>query len=237
MNSENGSYYQQYGVNEAGQRIIPASQRADGSWRKEIRVRSGYVPMEEVARYSSRATLKTNNQLTPGMEFVDEASEEKVGQQSATSQGKKSRRRKKNKDKQTDKEDGIVRALQAAGLLDNSSDKQNGDDEMNSFSKLEGKDENSKKEKINESVEHTRVVLSAMGLLDIKSPKKTENDQDIIINDGQGTSSGEENVDLLKKQVRNLKKKVRQCESLIARSEEHTSNSSHEFVSRMPSSA
>ncbi|KAJ1560797.1 hypothetical protein HK405_005930, partial [Cladochytrium tenue] len=33
--------------------VIPASRRPDGSMRKEIRVRPGYVPQDEVARYSN----------------------------------------------------------------------------------------------------------------------------------------------------------------------------------------
>ncbi|GLE11643.1 hypothetical protein PINS_up024192 [Pythium insidiosum] len=34
-----------------GQVVIPSSRRADGSMRKQIRVRQGYVPQDEVPKY------------------------------------------------------------------------------------------------------------------------------------------------------------------------------------------
>lgn len=35
--------------------VIPATQRADGSWRKERVVRAGYTPKEEIKKYDARA--------------------------------------------------------------------------------------------------------------------------------------------------------------------------------------
>jgi hypothetical protein len=44
----------QYTTNSEGERIVAASRRADGTLRKERRVREGYVPPEEQRSYVSR---------------------------------------------------------------------------------------------------------------------------------------------------------------------------------------
>ncbi|KAL9085486.1 MAG: hypothetical protein Q9159_004681 [Coniocarpon cinnabarinum] len=57
-----------------GESIIPSSTRADGSVRKEIRVRPGYKPPEDVAVYKNRTAqafkIRAKSGI-PGAEFVE----------------------------------------------------------------------------------------------------------------------------------------------------------------------
>eukprot|EP01053_Blabericola_migrator_P003969 Blabericola_migrator_1__3968@NODE_21_length_22536_cov_99_458098_g18_i0_p13_GENE_NODE_21_length_22536_cov_99_458098_g18_i0NODE_21_length_22536_cov_99_458098_g18_i0_p13_ORF_typecomplete_len203_score29_71Magobind/PF09282_10/2_1e13bZIP_Maf/PF03131_17/0_0018Med9/PF07544_13/0_98_NODE_21_length_22536_cov_99_458098_g18_i059426550 len=45
-----------YIINEKGEKLIAASRRADGSIRKAIKVRPGFMPIEERERFVSRGT-------------------------------------------------------------------------------------------------------------------------------------------------------------------------------------
>ena len=78
-----------------GYTIIPATQRPDGTWRKEIKVKAGYVPPDEMDRYQSkgRQIAANNSGLPPGM-TVDE--------NTAT---KKSKNQKKNERKKLKKQE------------------------------------------------------------------------------------------------------------------------------------
>jgi partner of Y14 and mago protein len=50
-----------------GERHIPSSTRPDGSQRREIRVRPGYMPPEDVERYKNRAAAAFKNRGSGGV--------------------------------------------------------------------------------------------------------------------------------------------------------------------------
>lgn len=72
-----------------GQSIIPSSKRADGSTRKEIKVRPGYKPPEDVETYKSRSAegWRNKSSLVPGTE------ESRSNEQETDSKSKNARRR------------------------------------------------------------------------------------------------------------------------------------------------
>lgn len=86
------------GGNAAGdlpERVIPASRRPDGSLRKEVRIRAGYIPQDEVDRYQAKGTRPRGSGplLPPGLDPEFAAERAKVKSKSA----KKNEKRREKK--------------------------------------------------------------------------------------------------------------------------------------------
>ena len=85
-----------------GERYIPSSTRADGSKRREIRVRPGYRPPEDVELYRNRAAEAWKNRGkggVPGAENLNREVENAAKTNSATSNKNAKRREAKKKAK------------------------------------------------------------------------------------------------------------------------------------------
>jgi partner of Y14 and mago protein len=79
-----------------GERYIPSSVRADGSKRREIRVRPGYKPPEDVELYRNRAAAAWKNRGkggVPGAEAMSSEDDKAAQAASTTASNKNAKRR------------------------------------------------------------------------------------------------------------------------------------------------
>ncbi|KAJ5090166.1 Exon junction complex Pym [Penicillium argentinense] len=94
-----------------GQRYIPSSVRADGSTRREIKVKPGYKPPEDVELYRNRgaAAWKSRGRGgVPGAETVSSGDDKEKAAQSATSIKNAKRREAKQKAKENEAADNAT---------------------------------------------------------------------------------------------------------------------------------
>ena len=75
-------------VTPAGEKIVPATQRPDGTWRKERKVREGYVAPEDVKIYEARPKTRgpvgmATGMITPAATSATQASAKASGFASA----------------------------------------------------------------------------------------------------------------------------------------------------------
>ncbi|KAK7180918.1 hypothetical protein DPSP01_000611 [Paraphaeosphaeria sporulosa] len=85
-------------TSETGERHVPSSTRADGSVRKEIRVRPGYRPPEDVEIYKNRTAEGFRNRSkggVPGAEGLKEEEDPAKGSPAANKNAKRREARRK----------------------------------------------------------------------------------------------------------------------------------------------
>lgn len=89
-----------------GERYVPSSVRADGSRRREIRVRPGYKPPEDVELYRNRAAAAWKNRGQAGVPGAENIKPENTAPTTASAASNKNakRREAKKKAKSTDDE-------------------------------------------------------------------------------------------------------------------------------------
>ncbi|KAF7716656.1 Uncharacterized protein PECH_008227 [Penicillium ucsense] len=98
---------------KTGERYIPSSVRPDGSKRREIRVRPGYKPPEDVELYRNRAAAAWKNRGkggVPGAETMSSEDDKSAAQAASTAASNKNakRREARRKAKETDGTEGTT---------------------------------------------------------------------------------------------------------------------------------
>ncbi|KAF2273957.1 uncharacterized protein EI97DRAFT_460634 [Westerdykella ornata] len=102
----------------SGERHIPSSRRADGSIRKEIRVRPGYRPPEDVEIYKNRTAEAWKNRGSggvPGAEGLKTGQESGKPSAAANKNAKRREARKKAAAASAEAGDGTVRGAEKGG--------------------------------------------------------------------------------------------------------------------------
>jgi partner of Y14 and mago len=84
-------------TSETGERHIPASTRADGSVRKEIRVRPGYRPPEDVEVYKNRTAEAWKNRGSGGVPGAEGLKDDNIPAKSSPSNKNAKRRENRKK--------------------------------------------------------------------------------------------------------------------------------------------
>jgi partner of Y14 and mago protein len=91
-----------------GQRHIPSSIRADGSIRKEIKIRPGYRPPEDIEAYKNRTAEAWRNRSKggiPGAETVD--GEKTMGKENSAASKNAKRREARKRAAEKEKQKGV----------------------------------------------------------------------------------------------------------------------------------
>eukprot|EP00252_Welwitschia_mirabilis_P022729 TRINITY_DN623_c0_g1_i1.p1 TRINITY_DN623_c0_g1~~TRINITY_DN623_c0_g1_i1.p1 ORF type:complete len:227 (+),score=58.68 TRINITY_DN623_c0_g1_i1:223-903(+) len=168
-----------------GERIVAPTRRPDGTLRKAIKIRAGYVPQEEVAIYQSKAALMRRNVPTvpPGYDpELDSNTKPK------TKSAKRNERRKEKRQQQQQQQQQVTADSSISEKFNPSENNSNG--------------RNIATQGLNEVNHGVEDVAQQMNSLSVSA-----NTSDIHNN--EQASSGKLDVD---KRIRALKKKIRLAE-------------------------
>ncbi|RFU31312.1 hypothetical protein B7463_g5036, partial [Scytalidium lignicola] len=97
---------------QSGERHIPSSVRADGSTRREIKIRPGYKPPEDVEVYKNRTADAWKNRGSSGVPGAEGLREEK---EESTANNKNAKRREARKKAKAAEESGQTKEENESG--------------------------------------------------------------------------------------------------------------------------
>jgi partner of Y14 and mago protein len=104
-----------------GSSVIPSSTRADGSVRKEIKVKPGYKPPEDVELYRNRGAAAWKNRVksgVPGAESLQKESDESPASALSAAANKNAKRREARKKAAGQPKDGEEDAVEGGSKAD-----------------------------------------------------------------------------------------------------------------------
>jgi len=99
--------------------IIPASQRPDGTWRPERKVKKGYVPQDEVSKFETKGSKFRENQIpgfVPGMDPNDLPGKKEPAK-SKTQKRNEKKKAKKAEGGGEDDDEGVAEAAAAVAAV------------------------------------------------------------------------------------------------------------------------
>jgi len=130
------------------ERVIPASKRADGSVRKELKVRPGFTPQEDVSRFRGTRQVDADRRVLPKGHIIGWVPPTPGESSSTTAKSKAAKKNEKRKEKRKEK-----KAVEKDEPVPD-----NWDEDSESEGKKEVKEEDSVVDKLAEKLKETVVV-------------------------------------------------------------------------------